>query len=227
MLLEEILGKFVSGRMMANEATYIDDIANEPLPQHYESQPIALKVTSNKDVLPNKVAQIEAVGLKDEEMTLVIKHFKSALKGRKDHPNKSKSRESVHASSAVSPIFLLINVPIIRMTRTKTRKERRSSIERRRARRTSTKNGIQTTLHRTPTTRDSPHPPSTSLPSSSMSATHASWLRRRRYMYVTLPSTLLQVARIPMLMLIIVIFLRAYTDKINELIDALNEKIDF
>jgi hypothetical protein len=38
---KEILGKFVSGRMMAKEARYVDDVANGPLPQHYESQPIA------------------------------------------------------------------------------------------------------------------------------------------------------------------------------------------
>jgi hypothetical protein len=29
---EEILGKFVSGRMMVMEARYVDDIANGPLP---------------------------------------------------------------------------------------------------------------------------------------------------------------------------------------------------
>jgi hypothetical protein len=29
---EEILGKFVSGRMMVKEAMYVDDIANIPLP---------------------------------------------------------------------------------------------------------------------------------------------------------------------------------------------------
>jgi hypothetical protein len=34
MSLEEILGKFVSGHMMAKEARYVDDIANGPLPQH-------------------------------------------------------------------------------------------------------------------------------------------------------------------------------------------------
>jgi hypothetical protein len=33
---EEILGKFVSGRMMVKEARYMDDDANEPLPL-YES----------------------------------------------------------------------------------------------------------------------------------------------------------------------------------------------
>jgi hypothetical protein len=38
---EEILDNFVSERMMAKEARYVDNIANEPLPQHYEPQPIA------------------------------------------------------------------------------------------------------------------------------------------------------------------------------------------
>jgi hypothetical protein len=45
---EEILGKFVSERMMQKEARYIDDIANGPLPQHYEPQHVALKATTNK-----------------------------------------------------------------------------------------------------------------------------------------------------------------------------------
>jgi hypothetical protein len=66
---EEILGKFVSGRMMVKEAQYVDDIANGPLPL-YESQLVALKATSSKEVLPNKVAQVEAVGLNEEEMVL-------------------------------------------------------------------------------------------------------------------------------------------------------------
>jgi hypothetical protein len=38
------------------------------------------------------VAQLEAAGLNEEEMTLVIKRFKTALKGRKEYPNKNKSR---------------------------------------------------------------------------------------------------------------------------------------
>jgi len=88
---EEILGKFVSGRMMAKEARYVDDIVNGPLP-HYEPQPVALKATANMEALPSKVAQVEAAGLNEEEMALVIKRFKTALKGRKDYPKKSKSR---------------------------------------------------------------------------------------------------------------------------------------
>jgi hypothetical protein len=52
---EEILGKFVSERMMVKEARYVDDIANGLFPL-YEPQPVALKATNSKDALPNKVA---------------------------------------------------------------------------------------------------------------------------------------------------------------------------
>jgi hypothetical protein len=40
------------------------------------------------------VGQVEAAGLNEEEMTLVIKRFKTPLKGCKDYPNKNKSREN-------------------------------------------------------------------------------------------------------------------------------------
>jgi hypothetical protein len=43
-------------------------------------------------VLPSKVAQVEAAGLNKDEMALIIKRFKTALKGRKEHPNKSKAK---------------------------------------------------------------------------------------------------------------------------------------
>jgi hypothetical protein len=91
MMLEEILGKFVSGCMMVKEARYVDNIANGPLPI-YEPQPVALKATTSKEWLPNKVAQVEVAGLNEDEMTLVIKRFKTALKGRKEYPNKNKSK---------------------------------------------------------------------------------------------------------------------------------------
>jgi hypothetical protein len=88
---KEILGKFVSGHMMVKEARYVDDIANGPLP-HYELQPIALKSMANKEALPDKVAQVEAVSLNEDEIVLMIKRFKITLKGLKDYPNKNKSR---------------------------------------------------------------------------------------------------------------------------------------
>jgi hypothetical protein len=88
---EEIFGKFVSGRMMVKEARYVDDALNGPLPV-YEPQPVALKATSSKEVLPSKVAQVEVVGLNEDKMVLIIKRFKTTLKGRKEYPNKNKSR---------------------------------------------------------------------------------------------------------------------------------------
>jgi hypothetical protein len=88
---EEILGKFVSGRMMVKEARYVDDALNGPLPIH-KPQIIALKATSNREKLPSKVAQVEAAGLNEDEMMLIIKRFKTALKGRREYPNKNKAR---------------------------------------------------------------------------------------------------------------------------------------
>src|SRR5688572_13245547 len=86
---EEVLGKFVSGRMMIKEARYVDDALNGPI---NEPQPLALKATRSKEALPSKVAQIEAAGLNDEEMALIIKRFKTALKGRKGQPSKTKTK---------------------------------------------------------------------------------------------------------------------------------------
>jgi hypothetical protein len=89
---EEILGKFVSGRMMVKEARYVNDALNGPMPI-YEPQPIALKATSSsREALPSKVAQVEATRLNEDEMALIIKRFKTALKGHKEHPNKSKAK---------------------------------------------------------------------------------------------------------------------------------------
>jgi hypothetical protein len=82
---EEILGKFLSGRMMVKEARYVDDALNVPLPI-YEPQPVALKATNSREVLPIKVAEVEATGLNEDEMALIIKQFKTALKGRKEYP---------------------------------------------------------------------------------------------------------------------------------------------
>jgi hypothetical protein len=91
MMPEEILGKFMSGRIVVKEARYVDDALNGPLPV-YEPQLVALKVTSSREALPSKVAQVEVVGLNEEEMVLTIKHFKTTLKGRKEYPNKNKTK---------------------------------------------------------------------------------------------------------------------------------------
>jgi hypothetical protein len=88
---EEILGKFVSRHMMVKEARYVDDALNGPLPI-YKPQLVALKATSSKEALPSKVAQVEAAGLNEDEMALIIKRFKTTLKGRKEYPSKNKTK---------------------------------------------------------------------------------------------------------------------------------------
>jgi hypothetical protein len=74
---------------MIKEARYVDEALNGPI---HEPQTVALKATSSREALPSKVAQVEAAGLNEEEMALIIKRFKTALKGRKEHPNKSNTK---------------------------------------------------------------------------------------------------------------------------------------
>jgi hypothetical protein len=75
---EEILEKFVRGRMMVKEARYVDDALNGLLPI-YEPQPVALKATNSRETLPSKVAQVQAAGLNEDEMALVGDLFSNAM----------------------------------------------------------------------------------------------------------------------------------------------------
>jgi hypothetical protein len=77
--------------MMVKVARYVYDALNGPLPV-YEPQPVALKATSSREALPSKVALVEAAWLNEDEMVLIIKRFKTALKGRKEYSNKNKTR---------------------------------------------------------------------------------------------------------------------------------------
>jgi hypothetical protein len=69
----------------------MDDALKGPL-LVYEPQPVAIKATSSKEALPSKVAQVEATRLNEDEMALIIKRFKTTLKGRKEYPSKNKTR---------------------------------------------------------------------------------------------------------------------------------------
>jgi hypothetical protein len=174
MMPEEILGKFVSGRMMVKEARYVDDALNGPLPV-YEPQPVALKATSSTEALPSKVAQVEAAGLNEDEMALIIKRFKTALKGRKEYPKKNKKRQSAPALNAVRLVTLLQIVPIMIVTRDKKRtgrRRKRRTTGRQRARRTLERNGTRIAPLPTLTTKDLLPQPSTNPHSSPMNAIH-------------------------------------------------------
>jgi hypothetical protein len=102
---EEILGKFVSRRIMVKEARYVDDALNGPLPV-YEPQPIALKATSSSEALPSKVAQVGAAVHNEDEMALIIKRFKTALKDERSTPTRTSQGENAPASNAVRLVIL-------------------------------------------------------------------------------------------------------------------------
>jgi hypothetical protein len=156
MLPEEILGKFVSGRMMVKEVRYVYEIANEPLPL-YESQPVALKATTRTETLPNKVAQVEAAGLDEEEMALVIKRFKTALKGRKDYPNKNKSRgkrSCFKCGKTGHFIAQCTNNENDQVQDKKWKKEKKIFYRKTKVRRTLARNGTHTALYPTLTMKD-------------------------------------------------------------------------
>jgi hypothetical protein len=169
---EEILGKFVSGHMMIKEARYVDEALNGPMPI-YEPQTVALKATSSREVLPSKVAQVEPAGLNEDEMALIIKRFKTALKGCKEYSinNKAKGKRSCFKCGKIGHFIAqcLDNTNDQEQERN-VKREKRKAFKRRRARRTLAKSGTRIVLHLAPTTKDSPPWPSINRRSSPTSA---------------------------------------------------------
>jgi hypothetical protein len=82
---------------------------------------------------------VEAIELNEDEMALIIKRFKTALKGRKEYPNKNKTRGRLVTSKLNSLIMTMI-----RDKKNTGRERRRRTIGRPRARRTSRRNGTST-----------------------------------------------------------------------------------
>jgi hypothetical protein len=199
---EEILGKFVSGCMMVKEARYVDDALNGPLPV-YKPQPVALKATSSREALPSKVAQVEAARLNEDEMALIIKRFKTALKGRKEYPNKNKARGKRSCFKCGKIGHFIAQCPDNDNDQEQEKygkKEKKKNYKKAKGEAHLGKNGTRTALLPTPTTKDSLPRPSTSLLSSPTNAIHVLWPRRKRYVFGTLPSILLLVMKSHLMM---------------------------
>jgi hypothetical protein len=90
--IKEIIGKLVSGRMMVKKQ---GTSTTSPTNLFLSKKPVALKETGSTETLPNKVVQVEAAALNEEEMTLVIKRIKNALKERKDYPQQEQIKGKV------------------------------------------------------------------------------------------------------------------------------------
>jgi hypothetical protein len=88
-------------------------------------------------------------------MILIIKRFKTALKGCKEHTNKNKSKGKHSCFKCGKSGHFITQCLVMTMTRKrKGRRKGRKTTGRRRARRTLEKNGTPTVLHLTPTMKD-------------------------------------------------------------------------
>jgi hypothetical protein len=116
-------------------------------------------------------------------MALIIKRFKTALKGRKEYPNKDKTRGKRSCFKCGKTGHFIAQCPDNENDQGKKdmgRRRKRKAIGRQKARLILAKNGTRTVLHPTPTMKDSQPQPSTSLLSSPTNATLPSWPRKRR-----------------------------------------------
>jgi hypothetical protein len=137
---------------------------------------------------------VEAAGLNEDEMALIIKRFKTALKGRKEYPNKNKTKGKRSCFKCGKTGHFIANCPNNDSDQGQEKsgkKEKRRATRRQRARHTLERNGTQTAPLSTLTTKDSLPRPSTSLLSSPMNAIHVLWPRKRRYMFEIRLSTLI------------------------------------
>jgi hypothetical protein len=191
---EEILGKFVSGRIMVKEARYVDDALNGPLPV-YEPQPVTLKATSSREALPSKVAQVEAARLNEDEMALIIKRFKTTLKGRKEYPNKNKTRGKRSCFKCGKTGHFIAQCPD-----NDQEQERHGKKEKKNYGKTKGEAHLGKEWNSDCSSSDSDDEglaasALTNLRSSPTNAILALWLRRKRYVLGTLPSILLLVRK--------------------------------
>jgi hypothetical protein len=130
------------------------------------------------------VAQVEAAGLNDDEMALIIKRFKTTLKGRKEHPNKSKKKGKRSCFKCGKTDHFIANCPDNDsdqgQEKSEKREKKKSYDKKAKGEAHLGKEWVRIALRPTPTTKDSPPRPSTSRLSSPTSATPASWQRRKR-----------------------------------------------
>jgi hypothetical protein len=148
----------------------------------HEPQPIALKATRSKETLPSKVAQVEAAGLNDEEMVLIIKRFKTALKGRKGQPSKTKTKGKRSCFKCGKIGHFIAKCPDNDSDQEQGgKREKKKAYKKAKGEAHLGKEWDSDCSSSDSEMKDSPPPPSTSHPSSPTSVTHASWRRRRRY----------------------------------------------
>jgi hypothetical protein len=116
-------------------------------------------------------------------MALIIKRFKTALKGRKEYPNKNKARgkrSCFKCGKTDHFIAQCLDNENDQGKKDMGRRRRRKAIGRLKVRRILARNGTRTARHPIAMMKDCQPRPSTNLLSSPTNATLASWQRRKR-----------------------------------------------
>jgi hypothetical protein len=120
---EKVIDKFVSFELMIKDCKHIVNL-EQGATSTPEVQPVAFKATEEKKESTPSRLPIDASKLDNEEMALIIKIFRQILKQRRGRTTSPAPKGC--AIDVVSPVTLLLNVHIlVKVTGTKTRKERR------------------------------------------------------------------------------------------------------
>jgi hypothetical protein len=99
---EEVIGKFVSFKLMIKDSKHIVNL-EQGATSTPEVQPVAFKATEEKEESTSSRFQIDASKLDNEEMALIIKSFSQILKQRRGKNYKSHSKMVVGAKAKTPP----------------------------------------------------------------------------------------------------------------------------
>jgi hypothetical protein len=211
MSLEEVIGKFVSSKLMIKNSKHIVNL-EQGATSTPEVQPVAFKATEEKKESTPSRLPIDASKLDNEEMVLIIKSFCQILKQRRGKDYKPCSKRVCYRCGKSG--HFIAKCPYSSESdrdedKKGKKKEKRDTTRRRAARRTWGASGTMTRAPLTPPpTRMPPTSPSTRASSSPTSARNVSWQRtiRRRYILEVPPNILHLVMRVVLAIMMMIYF---------------------
>jgi hypothetical protein len=141
---------------------------------------------------------VEAVGLNEDEMALIIKHFKTALKGRKEYPNRNKTRGKRSCFKCGKTGHFIVQCPDNENDQAQERHGKKEKKNNYRKAKGEAHLGKEWDSDCSSSDSDDEGLAASAFDKSSLFPTnviHVLWLRRRRYVFKILLSTLLLVMR--------------------------------